>query len=100
MFFNFDDEAFGPEIARFLQERFPKRSKYEKKNKRSASCRFKRPSSAPSGIATPIRHELLCSHQTNLDQQTAQIERIYVFDNHDAPPPGLRGMSVVVSERT
>jgi len=29
-FFNFDDEAFGDDIARFLQERFPNRSKYEK----------------------------------------------------------------------
>ncbi len=30
MFFNFDDAAFGHDIARFLRERFPNRSKYEK----------------------------------------------------------------------
>jgi len=29
-FFNFDDLAFGPTIAAFLQERYPHPSKYEK----------------------------------------------------------------------
>ena len=28
-FFNFDDQAFGPDIARFLKEQFPERPKYE-----------------------------------------------------------------------
>ncbi|MGA3066469.1 MAG: hypothetical protein ABSF29_06435 [Tepidisphaeraceae bacterium] len=30
IFFNFDDPAFGPAIERFLRERFPNRSKFEK----------------------------------------------------------------------
>ena len=30
-FFNFDDPAFCPLIARFLQERYPNRSRFEKK---------------------------------------------------------------------
>ena len=35
----------------------------------------------------------------NLDRQTVQIERIYVFDNNDMPPPDIRGTVVVVSEK-
>jgi hypothetical protein len=30
LFFNFDDKAFSPEIARFLEERFPNRSRFER----------------------------------------------------------------------
>jgi len=47
----------------------------------------------------PDRHRLLRSHQANLDRQTVQIERIYVFDNNDTPPPDIRGTVVVVSEK-
>jgi len=47
----------------------------------------------------PDRHRLLRSHQANLDRQTVQIERIYVFDNNDTPPPDIRGTVVVISEK-
>jgi hypothetical protein len=30
MYFNFDDPAFGESIRKFLMERFPSRSRYEK----------------------------------------------------------------------
>ena len=46
-----------------------------------------------------LRHELLPGHQANLDHQTVPVERIYVFDDNDAPPPGLCGTVVTVSER-
>lgn len=45
----------------------------------------------------PLRHELLQTHQANLDVQTTPVERIYVFDGNDTPPPDLRGTTATVS---
>ena len=45
------------------------------------------------------RHQLLQTHQANLERQTVPLHRIYVFDNNDTPPAGLHGTKVVVSER-
>jgi hypothetical protein len=47
----------------------------------------------------PLRHSLLQGHQANLDEQTESVERIYVFDNGDAPPTDLKGTSVVTSTK-
>jgi len=42
----------------------------------------------------PARHELLRAHQSNLESQTRLVERIYVFDEGDPPPPWLQGTAV------
>ena len=37
----------------------------------------------------PLRHALLAGHSANLEAQTVSVERLYVFDNGDAPPSEL-----------
>jgi len=44
----------------------------------------------------PERRALLAGHNKNLDEQTEAVERIYVFDAGDAPPPEYTDCSVVV----
>lgn len=43
----------------------------------------------------PARHELLKEHQENLDHQTINVERIYIFDNNDLPPNFLKGSHII-----
>lgn len=43
----------------------------------------------------PDRFELLKGHQACLDAQMNPVERIYVFDNGDTPPPDLKGRVLV-----
>lgn len=45
-----------------------------------------------------LRHELLHGHQQNLDAQSVEVERIYVLDGGDMPPPHLHGHCVTVHE--
>jgi hypothetical protein len=47
----------------------------------------------------PLRHALLQGHQANLDAQTVEVERIYVFDNGDVPPNNLTGKTVIASDK-
>ena len=42
------------------------------------------------------RHSLLAGHQRNLEAQSVAVERIYVFDAGDQPPPELANCSVTV----
>ena len=46
----------------------------------------------------PLRHALLAGHARNLDGQSAEVARIYVFDNGDPPPAGLKGTALVSKE--
>ncbi len=46
----------------------------------------------------PDRHALLKGHQACLDAQLVPVERIYVFDGGDAPPPWLKGRHIVRPE--
>lgn len=46
----------------------------------------------------PDRHALLAGHAANLDAQTRPIERVYVFDGGDTPPPGLTGRVITSAE--
>ncbi len=44
----------------------------------------------------PNRFSLLQGHMANLDAQSCEVERVYIFDNSDIPPDGLKG-SILVS---
>ncbi|QWD13721.1 glycosyltransferase family 2 protein [Polynucleobacter paneuropaeus] len=46
----------------------------------------------------PNRYELLKQHEENLNLQTVDIERIYVFDCGDSPPQFLTGKKIISSE--
>jgi hypothetical protein len=46
----------------------------------------------------PNRYELLKQHEENLNLQTVDVERIYVFDCSDSPPPFLTGKKIISSE--
>ncbi|QWD10210.1 glycosyltransferase family 2 protein [Polynucleobacter paneuropaeus] len=46
----------------------------------------------------PNRYELLKQHEENLNLQTVDVERIYVFDCDDSPPPFLTGKKIISSE--
>src|SRR5437868_6792754 len=46
----------------------------------------------------PDRAALLEGHRANLDRQTRPVQRIYVLDGNDAPPPDLPGKIVISRE--
>ena len=45
----------------------------------------------------PNRHDLLKGHMKTLDSQTADVSRVYVFEDNDQPPEWLTGECIVLS---
>jgi hypothetical protein len=95
---NFDDQRLGllmaskgyDFVARLEQDYIFKRRDVARLPRTSVICAV--------WHGDPNRHELLRGHQQNLENQTAPVDPIYVFDGGDPVPSWLKGKALSVRQ--